>query len=186
MKFLIIAYSDNDGVGQHAISLNNNLNEKGHESNILLLHKFTKNKNIILIKRSKFRRLYYFFLEFFKKDFKKMFSFGNSTINFKQIEDHLNKADVVIIYTLHKVLSFEMLEKIFSCKKIVYLRPLDMELATGGCHVNVLQNGDECKKFELNCNNCPQLNFLNLFDLSNIIFNKKKKIIEKFKPKIFL
>ena len=186
MKFLIIAYSDNDGVGQHAVSLNNNLNDKGYTSKILLLHKFTESKNIFCVERSIFKRLYYFLLEFIKKDFKKLFSFGNSTINYNHIRGHINKSDIIIIYTLHKILSLEMLNKIFESKKIIYLRPLDMELASGGCHVNILYNGEMCNKFELDCNNCPQLNHLNIFNLSKKIFNKKKKIIEKFKPKIFL
>ena len=47
-------------------------------------------------------------------------------------------------------------------KKIVYLRPLDMELATGGCHVNFLyESGAECKKYITGCDNCPKLNKLN-------------------------
>ena len=79
-----------------------------------------------------------------------------------------------------------MLTKILDAKKIVYLRPLDMELASGGCHVNFLSNGEECLKFQTGCNNCPQLNFLNFFNISNKIFEKKKKIMQKYKPKILL
>ena len=56
-----------------------------------------------------------------------------------------------------------MLEKIYQTKKIIYLRPLDMEMATGGCHENLLIDGKECKRFQSNCNNCPQLNSLNIF-----------------------
>ena len=57
MKFIIIAYSEIDGVGQHVISLNENLNKLGHESKAILLHKSKKiDKNIILIKSSFFYR----------------------------------------------------------------------------------------------------------------------------------
>ena len=187
MKFIIIAYSEIDGVGQHVISLNTNLNKMGHESKAILLHKSKKiDKNIILIKRSFFYRGIFFILEFLKKDLKGLFSFGNSTIRFNQIKDYINESDVIIIYALHKILSFNMLKKIFETDKIVYLRPLDMELASGGCHVNVLNTGEECTKFQSGCNDCPLLNSFNIFNLSNKIFKRKKEIIEKYQPKIFL
>ena len=187
MKFLLISYSEIDGVGQHVISLNSNLIKMGYQSKTLLLYKSEKeNEGIIKIKRSFFFRAIFFVFEFLKKDFKNLFSFGNSTISFNSIKKYIDEADIVIIYSLHKIISFNMLEKIFKTGKIIYLRPLDMEFATGGCHVNLLKNGDECNKFELNCNACPQLNYLNIFNISNKIFNKKKKIIEKFKPKIFV
>ena len=174
MKFLIIAYSDVDGVGQHVISLNKNLKRIGHESQTILLHKSENDESLTLVKRSIFKRLIFFFQEFLKKDFKRLFSFGNSTINFKDIKNYIEKSDIIIIYTLHKIISLKMLNKIFESRKIIYMRPLDMELAAGGCHVNTLPDGSECQKFETDCKKCPLLNSLNIFDLSNNIFNKKK------------
>ena len=73
-----------------------------------------------------------------------------------------------------------MLAKLYDQKKIIYFRPLDMELATGGCHVNFLyESGIECKKYITGCGECPKLNKLNLFDLSNKIFKNKKEFIKK-------
>ena len=69
-----------------------------------------------------------------------------------------------------------MLSKIFDTNKVVYLRPLDMEFAVGDCHVNFLDNGEECNKFQSGCNKCPQLNSLNIFNISNKIFEKKEKL----------
>ena len=40
MRFLIISYSEIDGVGQHVINLNLNLKNMGHQSKVLLLHKY--------------------------------------------------------------------------------------------------------------------------------------------------
>ena len=57
MKFLLIINNDIDGVGQPAINLCSNLKKKGHESKIIALHKFTKNKNIIKVNRSLILRL---------------------------------------------------------------------------------------------------------------------------------
>jgi len=187
MKFLLISYSEVDGVGQHVISLNSSLKKLGHQSKVVLLHKFkSQDKDVIKINRSFILRFIFFILEFLKKDFSSLFSFGNSTINYNSIKKYIDESEIIIIYSAHKILSFSMIEKIFDTNKTVYLRPLDMEFASGGCHVNFLKNGNECRKFESNCNSCPQLNFLNFFNYSKIIFNKKKKILEKYKPKIFV
>ena len=187
MKFLLVTYNDTDGVGQTVIGLNSSLNKMGHESKTILLHKSEKsNGDVILIKRSFFMRGIFFVLEFLKKNSRVLFSFDNSAVRYSEIKNYIDESDVIIIYTLHKFISFKMLAKIFNTEKIVYLRPLDMELAAGGCHVNFLDNGEECNRFQSGCNDCPLLNSLNIFNLSNKIFKKKKEIIEKYKPRILL
>ena len=187
MKILLITNNDLDGVGQVVLNLNDILNKKGHNSKILLLNNFHKNINIIKIKKNFFKRIFFFFLEFLKKKYKEIFTFNNSTINFKSIENYLNDADAIVIYTLHKFLDFEMLSKIFRKNKIIYFRPLDMELITGGCHVNILhEKSQACMKFYKDCSSCPKLNKLNIFNISKKIFNKKKLFMNKFKPKILL
>lgn len=187
MKFLLVTYNDTDGVGQTVIGLNSSLNKMGHESKTILLHKSEKsNDNVILIKRSFLMRGVFFVLEFLKKSSRVLFSFGNNTVKYSSIKKYVDRSDVIIIYTLHKFISFEMLSKILDTNKLVYLRPLDMELAAGGCHVNFLDNGEECIKFKSGCNKCPQLNALNIFNISSKIFNKKRELMEKYKPKILL
>ncbi len=187
MKFVLVSYNDFDGVGQTVANLNKTLNELGHTSKIILLSQSSNSETIYKIKRSLTKRFFYYFFEFLKKRYSDLFSFGNSTIKYKSIEDQIDNSDIVIIYTLHKILSLHMLSKIFSKKKIVYLRPLDMELATGGCHVNfIYENSKECKKYLTGCNNCPKLNNLNIFNFSNKIFKLKKNFMDKFKPQILL
>ena len=44
MKFLLVTYNDSDGVGQTVVNLNNNLNNLGHQSKIILLNKSTLEK----------------------------------------------------------------------------------------------------------------------------------------------
>lgn len=188
MKFLLITHNDVDGVGQTVINLNSNLNALGHESKTILLYKKNKfDDSVILIKRSFFLRVFSFFFEFFKKNFNVMFSFGDSTITFNSIKNYIDEADVVIIYEMYKFISLKMLSKILSKDKLVYLRPLDMELATGGCHVNIsYSSGEECNNHISGCHKCPQLNLLNVFNVSNKIFEEKKKIIEKYQPTMLL
>ena len=184
MKFLLVTYNDTDGVGQTVIGLNSSLNRMGHASKTILLNKSEKsNDNVILIKRSFLMRVIFLLLEFLKKNSRVLFSFGNNTVGYSSIKKYIDETDIIIIYTLHKFISFDMLSKILDTNKIVYLRPLDMELAAGGCHVNFLDNGEECIKFKSGCNKCPQLNLLNIFNISNKIFKKKKGNYRKIQTK---
>ncbi len=187
MRFLLVSHNDSDGVGQTVTNLNVNLNRLGHKSKIILLNQSTTSKNIIKIKKSFVKRFFFYFLEFFKKKYSDLFSFGNSIIDYKSLEEQVRKTDVVIVYTLHKILSMNMLAKLFNKNKIIYLRPLDMELATGGCHVNfTYEDGNECKKYLTGCHRCPKLNNLNILNFSHKIFTKKKFFMNKFKPTILL
>ena len=44
MNFLLIANNDYDGVGQTAVNLSKNLIDKGHKSELIVLHKFSNKK----------------------------------------------------------------------------------------------------------------------------------------------
>ena len=181
MKFLLITNNDTDGVGQPAINLNNNLRKKGHQSQVLVLHKSTKFKDIIQIKRSLTLRVFLFILNFLKKDFSELFGFGYSTINYRSIKKHIDQADVIIIFTFYKILSNQILDVILSRKKIVYFRPLDIEMASGGCHFN-----KECEKYKKDCDHCHKLNFFNITNITKRHLNEKKIVFEKFKPRVFV
>ncbi len=187
MKFLLVTYNDSDGVGQTVVNLNNNLNNLGHQSKIILLSKSTEAKNTIKIERDHIKRIIYFPFEFLKKRFSDLFSFDNSTVDIKKVEEQINNSDIIIIFTLHKFLTLNMISKLFQKKNIIYFRPLDMELATGGCHVNfIYENAKECDKYLTGCNKCPKLNNFNFFNISNKIFERKKMFFDRFKPTILL
>lgn len=181
MKFVLITNNDSDGVGQPVIKLFENLQKEGHQAKILTLHKSYNDSKIIKIKRSFFTRLFSFLLNFLKKNFNELFWFNLSTVNFINIKKYLKQADVVIIYTFHKFISSKILEQIFREKKSVFLRPLDMEIISGGCHFN--QN---CNEFIRGCNNCPKLNFDRILGIANKNLLEKKKIIKKYKPKVIV
>ena len=152
MNYLLIANNDRDGVGQPAVNLCRSLANRGHKSKLIVLHKFSKNKFVRKIKRTIIARIFLFFLNFLKKNYSELFGFGHSTVKFEELKKYLDKADVVIIFTLHKIISNFALEKILKAKKVVYFRPLDIELASGGCHFN-----EECQKFKNICKSCPKL-----------------------------
>ena len=117
MKFLLIINNEVDGVGQPAVNLSSNIKKKGHKAKIIALHKFTKNKDIIKIKRSIISRFFLFVLSFLMKDFSDLFGFGYSTAKYSEIKKHVEESDIIIIYTFYKILSNDMLFKILSTKK---------------------------------------------------------------------
>ena len=178
MKFLILLNNDSDGVGQTAINLSNNLKKLSHETQVRLLHTKNGNQNIKIIKRSFFLRIIAFLFNLlkikkissYKKNFLELFWFGNTTIKLKSIKKDIEKSDVIIIFTFYKLISKKIFEEIMKYKKVILLRPLDIELATGGCHFN-----GECQNFTVNCDRCPKLNFLNIFNITkkNLIAKKK-------------
>jgi glycosyltransferase involved in cell wall biosynthesis len=187
MKFFILINNDYDGVGQVAINLANNLKKLNHKVKVSSLHSKIKNNDIQIMERLLFLRIISFVLNLLKikkiKDFKKnfldIFWFGYYTIMFNTIKNDIEESDVIIIFTFHKIISKSIFEKIMKCKKIILLRPLDMELATGGCHFNA-----DCQNFIQDCNKCPKLNFLNLFNVTKKNLTEKKRIVDRFKPKI--
>lgn len=189
MKFLLLANNDSDGIGQTVINLSTNLKKLNQEVKIAVLDSKTNNKNVKIIKRMFFFRIISFLFNFtkikkinsFKKNFLKLFWFDITTINFKSIKNDIIESDVIIIFTFNKFISNKTFEKIMKSKKLIFLRPLDLELATGGCHFN-----DSCEEFKKSCNKCPQLNFLNFLNITHKSLKDKKRIIETYKPKVLV
>ena len=189
MKFLILINNDSDGVGQTAINLSKNLKKLNHQVKVNLLHAKTKDQNIKIIKRSFFLRVLGFLfnlmkikkIQSFKKNFLELFWFGNTTIKFQSIKNDIEESDVIIIFTFYKLISKKIFREIMKYKKVILLRPLDIELATGGCHFN-----GKCENFIETCDRCPKLNFLNLFNITKKNLMAKKEILDKYKPKVLV
>ena len=89
MKFLLLSNNDSDGVGQHVERLSTSLNNLGHQSHSLVLHKNSEKNNTIKIKRSILKRIFLYPVNYLKKDFNKLFSFGFSGINLKLINKYI-------------------------------------------------------------------------------------------------
>ena len=186
LKIILVANNDFDGVGQHVYRINYLLKKKNIDSKILVLHKTKNNSDIIVLKRSFFLRIRSFLFNFVKKKFSNLFSFDLATVSFKVINNYIENTDVVIFFSLHKIITIKNLSKVLKKNKIIYFRPLDLELATGGCHTNFLENGNMCYNYKSGCLSCPQLNKFNFFRISNGIFNKKYKLFNNFKTRVFV
>jgi glycosyltransferase involved in cell wall biosynthesis len=189
MKFLILANNDDDGAGQTAVNLSKNLKKLNYQVKVNILHSRIKDPSIKILERSFLLRIFSFLLNFLKikkiKDFKKsfleLFWFGNTTIKFSSIKAEIEESDIIIIFTFNRIISKNIFEKIMGYKKVIFLRPLDTEFATGGCHFN----GD-CQNYTDSCNKCPKLNFLNFFNITKKNLIKKKQIVEKYRPKVLV
>ena len=181
MKYLLITNNDTDGIGQTVINLFNNLKKQGQKVKLLTLHNYHKNKDIIKIKRSLILRLAYYPLNFIKKNLKELFWFNISSVNYKNIEKYILESDVIVIFTFQKIISTQILDEILMQKKLVFLRPLDMEIISGGCHFN-----EKCKKFINNCNNCPKIYLSKFHNIASNNLLKKKEIFNNYKPKVIV
>ena len=144
------------------------MNKEGHKAKIVTLHKLNINKNIIKIERSFFYRLFLYPLNLLKKNFSELFCFNISTIKFRDLKQQIKNSDVIIIFTFQKIISTDILNEIFLQNKLVFFRPLDMELISGGCHFN-----ENCQKYLNNCSNCPKIYYDNIFKIAS------KNLLEK-------
>lgn len=185
MNIILINNNDTDGVGQHFSRAVNQLNYIGHKAVGLVVHKKYKNKNIIKLKRNFLKRSLNFLLNFSKKKFSNLFSFGFGGVEYSEIKKYIQNSDLIIIYSFFNIISLKNLEKILSNHENVIFRPLDLELISGGCHVNLDENSKACLKYKTNCSSCPQLNLLNK-KISSKILLQKKKILNKYLPPIIV
>ena len=179
MKFALILNNDTDGVSQPALNLNLHLKKSGHKSKILTLHKAKKNADVIQVKRSLVSRIFLQILSFAQKKRNILFGFDYSTTKYEYIKKYTNDVDIIIIFIFYNIIFNNLLNKLFKEKKIIYFRPFDSELLTGGCHFHI-----PTKKFQSNCSNCPKF-FLPGFAKFQIANQTKKKIIfNRYKPRI--
>ena len=180
MKFLFIANNDTDGVGQVATNLAKELNLLRHDTKTVVLNKKLNDKNVFELKRSLVKRIFAHLINLIKIDINELFGFGLSTICKKDLYKYIKNTDVIVIYTFYKIFSIKQLNKILSLNKKIFLRPLDIEMASGGCHFNM-----NCIKYTSDCSNCHKIRLPFRF-IPKYNFLKKKQIINKFKPKLLV
>jgi len=183
MQFLLISNNDFDGGGQHAVKLSKNFSSLGIKNNFIMLHKKNNFNNFFLLKRNLYLRCKSFLLDLAKKRLNDLFSFDNPTVEVQEIEKWINKSDVIIIFDYHKIFSLNYLKK-FLKRKIIYFRPLDIQLASGGCHNNYIELNNVCSKLNKNCENCPKLWIFK--NLPRIIKKNKKSFFKENKLKVFV
>lgn len=162
LKILHITNNDYDGAGQAARRLNNSLNNLNINSQLLVLYKKTKDKNVITIQsgntfKSSLKKIFkkFFFVNFHeynnllklflfraKEEIKKiiykpksLYNFNDMPFNFKYLAPHIKEADIIILHSIQNIIDVMDIYKIHHVyKKKIIMHPLDMEMLTGGYH----------------------------------------------------
>ena len=197
MKILHITNNDYDGAGRAVISLHLALLKKDIDSNVAVA--FSKNKNNKVFKISYgetkeqllkdlisfkfflnlslfyeiifFLKMRFFekFLIFFHKP-KYLFNFNSGISRYKKLKKLVGEYDVIVLHSIQNIIFPDEIVKLSEDLEIkIVMRPLDMELITGGCHFNF-----NCNKWKESCDNCYQLKSQGVKNPSRKIFAAKK------------
>ena len=122
-----------------------------------------------------------FYSKVFPHSSKSYFSFNLGPVFFQLF--WLNKLfkSETDLFHLHWIGNgFLNLNQIHKLNKPIVITLHDVWFVTGGCHVNF-----ECKKYEQGCNRCPLFeNSYNPIDITQFIFDQKKKLFEDKKLEI--
>ncbi len=182
MKILIINANDlKGGAARAAYRLNKSLQKIGVDSQMLVQDK-TSNDYTVLgpeTKSKKFiaeirARLNQFPVKLYKK--RLQIPFSPAWLPFSDIVSRIKKIDPDIVH-LHWITGgMVRIEDIAKINKPIVWSLHDMWAFTGGCHYD-----NNCGKYKSECGFCPVLNSGKKRDLSNKIFNRKKRIYKKVK-----
>jgi hypothetical protein len=186
MKILIInANENNGGAAKAANRLYCGLLHEGIDAYYLVDNKISDDFRILSSERKIdklkkiFRQQYeHLRVRLYKYRTRTIFSLNNTFFNsglIKQI--NMINPDIVHFHWVNGgMINIKDLLKI---KKPIVWTMHDSWLFTGGCHLPY-----ECRKFESECKKCPVLGSDKNNDLSNKVFNIKKKIFSKLKLNI--
>jgi glycosyltransferase involved in cell wall biosynthesis len=199
MRVIHITNNDYDGAGLAVMRLHNQLLLQGVDSNVALVFSSGKNANKkiirigygetirqflldiitfkIFIKHKQYIDIFYYLLirineKVFKVFYrpKNLFNFNYGISRYYQLKKYIFNNDVVVLHSIQGILNPIDIVKIQEEFKVkIVMRPLDMELITGGCHFNY-----QCMKWQQKCGTCPQLKSNKLKDVSNRAFIDKK------------
>ncbi|MEM7104578.1 MAG: glycosyltransferase family 4 protein [Bacteroidota bacterium] len=134
----------------------------------------------------KFRALYNEFYErfdFISKESNKhiRFYFSSGLVG-QDISKHqaVQEADILHLHWVNKgFLSLRNLRQLASLNKPIVWTLHDMWAFTGGCHYS-----GGCEKYKTGCHNCWFLNSNTTHDLSNKVFEMKRRLYQYLEPKI--
>ncbi len=184
MKILHISTTDTEGGAAKATyKLHKELLNQNIDSQILVLHKFSNDQNIIPFKisnkiNSRLRR----FIE--RKKTKHELAkyqpigpenyeiFTLAKTSFTNIYEYTKDFDIINLHWISGFIDYKSFFKQHIHKKLVW-RLADMNPFTGGCHYSW-----GCENFQQKCGNCQQLNSNLKNDLSNKIWQAKHEAFQ--------
>lgn len=190
MRILQISNTDiNGGAGRACYRLNCSLNKNGVVSEMLVLHKKSKDERVIkyqtkknyisrsrilikqLINRRKIKKY-----KINEKDYE-MYSAGYSKYHVNPFD--FKKYDMINLHWVSNFIDIYSFFPLMYKQKMPVIWTLhDMNAFTGGCHYT-----DSCNSYKSLCGNCPCLNSDDQNDLSHIIFKKKLNLFKNYDPR---
>jgi len=161
-NILHITNNDYDGAGRAVSRLNENLNNIGIKSNVLVLYKKSNNNKIIslgtgmtfkeiflYILKKKFLCNYKFYNDLVNKFIfritkiifikiynpKNLYNFNKSIYSLDKFKPYLKNVDVIVLHSIQEIISTKDILDIYKISGIkIIFHPLDMEMLTGGYH----------------------------------------------------
>jgi glycosyltransferase involved in cell wall biosynthesis len=185
MNIVIINKSDLQGGAAIAANrLKNALAKSGIQVSMLVQKKASNDSSVYISRKGKagkYAEFLFFVLErlyfwFYEKSKAVRFAFSPAIAGENISKHHLVKnADIIHLHWFNQgYLSLKTLKKLLSPGKPVVWTLHDMWAFTGGCHYS----GD-CENYKTACGHCKFLKTPGANDLSNEIWQKKKKMLEK-------
>lgn len=154
MRVVHVSFSDKSGgAAIAAYRHHESMRLAGIDSKMLVLYKYTDDKNVFEIKRPKIRFFLYRVINKLlrmKSNFYASWSLAHFGCNIDQ-EAIIKNTDAIIIHWVNNnTLSLKSIEKILSTGKSVYWFMHDMWPITGGCH-----HALKCERYKTHCLKCP-------------------------------
>ena len=181
MKILIISTSDiQGGAAIAAYRLMEALNVNGAETRMMVCRKKTTDNRVVPV-GTKWRDKWNFYFERFcifrKNGFSRKYLFdvsiantGHSIVNTPEFKE----ADIIHLHWINQgMLSLDEIGNILKSGKKVVWTMHDMWPITGICH-----HAWSCTKFEKECGSCVFLNSKQMNDISKLLLDKKKTMVE--------
>ncbi len=155
------------------------------DSNLLVLNKFTKNKNVFEKKFSLLEKLSYpLSVRLEKFELKRIsgrinqtyFNFSTGQFGVDILSEPLIKeANIINLHWINQqFIDLKTIKRLCETGKKIIWTCHDMWPITGGCHY-----AGRCKKYQKHCSNCPYLQSNKTKDLSYRIFEDKLKYYSK-------
>jgi len=107
--------------------------------------------------------------------------FSNSIISNSNLINYINESDADIVHLHWITNSFLSIEDIGKITKPIVFTMHDNWLFTGGCHIM-----GECINYKNECGNCHILNSNEINDISNINWNRKKKVFNNLNKNTYV
>jgi len=165
------------GAGKASATLHNSLLELGIDSSLFVKYKRSGNPSVIEAPVTGLQAMYQKMIPYIDstiiiKIYRpfEMWSLGLAGGSNMIFHPKVQEADIVSLSWVPGFLGIDAIGKMLNCGKPVVWTLYDTWAFTGGCHYS-----GECDRYEKSCGHCPQLGQSAHWDLSNWVWERKKR-----------